>query len=122
MHVFQPRTDLTRALAFLAPFLGALMIALSRLADYRHDVYDVTGGSILGVLTAYFCYRRYYPSILSPNCDVPYDRGSLAMADGFRRLADDEEQLAYDNESITRDSHDHGYGRSPRPEMGRSRD
>lgn len=81
------------------------MIALSRLKDYRHDVYDITCGSILGILTAYFCYRRYYPSVWSSSCDVPYDRGSLAIDDGFARLADDEEQLGYDNQSVHRDSH-----------------
>lgn len=117
MHVFRPRTDLTRALAFLAPLLGALMIALSRLADYRHGVYDVTCGSLLGFFTAYFCYRRYYPSIWAPSCEIPYERGSLSTTDGFRRLANDEEQLSYDNSSIHRDSHDHINTRNPHPEM-----
>lgn len=122
MHVFRPRTDLTRALAFLAPLLGALMIALSRLEDYRHGVYDITCGSILGILTAYFCYRRYYPSIWSAHCDVPYDRGSLAVADGFTRLADDEEQLGYDTQSELQDSHDQDNARTTRFETGRPRE
>lgn len=66
------------------------MIAISRLADYRHDVYDVISGSILGLLAAYFSYRRYYPPMRSPGCDTPYDKAD-AMEE-FTRLADDEEQ------------------------------
>ncbi|KAL2217304.1 PAP2 domain protein [Thermoascus aurantiacus ATCC 26904] len=91
MHAFRPRVDLARFLLCLAPLLGASMIAISRWEDYRHDVYDVTSGSILGMLVAYFTYRRYYPSPWSIRCDVPYDKSD---ADGFSKLADDEEQQA----------------------------
>lgn len=90
MHVFRPRTDLCRFLLALVPFLGALMIAISRLDDYRHDVYDVTCGSLLGVLVAYFSYRRYYPALRSPACDSPYDRTEVGV-DGFSKLPTDEE-------------------------------
>lgn len=77
MHVFRPRTDLARVIIALTPLLGAALIAMSRMADYRHDVYDVTSGSILGMLMAYFSYRRYYPSLWRPRCDEPYpSRGS----------------------------------------------
>ena len=65
MHVFRPRMDLARVLLALAPLIGAAMIAISRLEDYRHDGYDVTTGSILGMLVAYFSYRRYYPGLKS---------------------------------------------------------
>lgn len=67
------------------------MIAISRLDDYRHDFYDVTCGSILGLLVAYFSYRRYYPALRSPTCDLPYDKTDKAP-DGFAKLPDDEEQ------------------------------
>ena len=89
--MFRPRTDLGRCLLALCPFLCALMIAISRLDDYRHDVYDVTCGSILGLLVAYFSYRRYYPALRSSTCDIPYDK-SDRTADGFAKLPDDEEQ------------------------------
>jgi diacylglycerol diphosphate phosphatase / phosphatidate phosphatase len=72
MHIFRPRTDLARVLIALAPLLGAALIAISRLEDYRHDVFDVTCGSSLGMLIAYFSYRRYYPSLRLARCDVPY--------------------------------------------------
>jgi diacylglycerol diphosphate phosphatase/phosphatidate phosphatase len=68
------------------------MIAISRCEDYRHDVWDVTFGSLLGVAIAHFSYRRYYPSLRSPRCEIPYDKSDVALADGFSKLADDEER------------------------------
>ncbi|KAI4158656.1 MAG: hypothetical protein LQ342_007235 [Letrouitia transgressa] len=59
MHVFRPRTDLARVLLSLAPLIGAALIAISRCEDYRHDVYDVTIGSILGMAIAYFSRAEY---------------------------------------------------------------
>lgn len=56
----------------MTPLLGAALIAISRCEDYRHDVYDVTVGSLLGISIAYFSYRRYYPPLRSSTCDVPY--------------------------------------------------
>lgn len=112
MHAFRPRVDLARFLLSLAPLLGALMIAISRWEDYRHDVYDVTSGSILGTLVAYFSYRRYYPSPCSIRCDVPYDKPDAATADGFSKLADDEERQAQGSD--WRDT-DEAYGLAETP-------
>ena len=67
------------------------MVAISRLDDYRHDFYDVTCGSILGLTVAYFSYRRYYPPLRAPICDIPYDK-SDKTTDGFAKLPNDEEQ------------------------------
>lgn len=93
MHVFRPRTDLARVLVALAPFLGAAMIAMSRLADYRHDVYDVSVGSVLGISIAYFSYRRYYPSLKTARCHEPFpSRAEVALAFGKGKARDDEEQ------------------------------
>ena len=75
LHVFRPPTDLTRVLLALLPLVGALLIAISRCEDYRHDgVFDVTVGSLLGVAVMHFTYRRYYPSLMAPRCDVPFPR------------------------------------------------
>ena len=94
MHVFRPRTDLARVLLALAPLVGAALIAISRLEDYRHDVYDVTTGSILGMLLAYFSYRRYYPTLNSPHCDTPFpSRAEWASRTGFGKLKDEEARV-----------------------------
>ncbi|CAG8953654.1 hypothetical protein HYFRA_00010113 [Hymenoscyphus fraxineus] len=91
MHVFRPRTDLGRALLAFTPLLCAAMIAISRCEDYRHDVYDVTCGSILGISVAYFSYRRYYPKLRSPKCHEPFPSREAMFNEGFGKIKDDEE-------------------------------
>lgn len=76
----------------LAPLIGAALIAISRCEDYRHDVYDVTIGSLLGMLVAYFSYRRYYPSLKMPYCDQPFS-SRADSANGFGKLKDEEESV-----------------------------
>ncbi|EXJ72581.1 uncharacterized protein A1O5_03727 [Cladophialophora psammophila CBS 110553] len=98
MHVFRPHADLARILIFLAPLAGAALVAMSRLADYRHDIYDVTCGSLLGMSVAYITYRRYFRPLRHPKCDVPYpNRADYALARAARaakaRPRDLEQQL-----------------------------
>lgn len=92
MHVFRREGDLARGLLALAPLLGAGMIAISRCEDYRHDVYDVTCGSILGMVIAYWSYRRFYPRLRNKHCAKPYaSRAADAAGDRFARVKGDEE-------------------------------
>ena len=91
-HVFRPRTDLARVLLALAPLLGAALIAISRCEDYRHDVYDVTTGSLLGLLVTYYTYRRYYPPLRSSKCATPYPNPGDST-NGFSKLKDEEERI-----------------------------
>ena len=94
MHVLRPRADLARVLLALAPLVGAVMIAISRLEDYRHDVFDVTVGSSLGMLIAYFSYRRYFPALKSSRCSEPYpSRMDTAKRSGAGKLRDEEARL-----------------------------
>lgn len=93
-HAIRPRASLSIALLCLAPLLGAALIAISRLEDYRHDVADVMTGSILGFLVAYFNWRRYYPSLLSKSCDEPHaapTSGRSSPNGGFQRGRDEED-------------------------------
>lgn len=76
----------------LAPLLGAALIAISRCEDYRHDVYDVTVGSVLGMAVAHYTYRRYYPALRSRECDMPFPNPA-DDARGFMKVKDDEEAL-----------------------------
>ncbi|KAF2273835.1 PAP2-domain-containing protein, partial [Westerdykella ornata] len=87
-HVFRPRTDLARVLLALAPLLVAALIAISRCEDYRHDVYDVTVGSLLGWTVAYATYRRYYPPLRSRRCDEPYP--GPGEEKGYGKVKDEE--------------------------------
>lgn len=92
--MYRPRADLARVLVALAPLLGAALIAISRCEDYRHDVYDVSVGSVLGMAVAHYTYRRYYPALRSRECDVPFPNpGEEADRKGFMKVKDDEEAL-----------------------------
>lgn len=95
LHVFRPLTggrDLCRALIFLIPLIGASMIAISRCEDYRHDVYDVCVGSTLGIIIAYWSYRRHWPKLSSHKCDEPHPRpGMEAQLSEWRPVRDEEE-------------------------------
>lgn len=93
------------------PLLGAAMIAISRCEDYRHDVYDVTTGSLLGILMALFSYRKYYPGLATLHCDRPYpSRSELASSITYGRLKDVEAQVSSAN-GLVRDGldEDHEY-------------
>ncbi|KAJ0110066.1 hypothetical protein J7T55_014869 [Diaporthe amygdali] len=93
------RGDLARALLCLAPLLGAAMIAISRCQDYRHDVYDVCTGALLGYVVAFWSYRRYWPQLTSWHCHEPYPGPSDGGAGLplYGRLRDEEEGIGGGN-------------------------
>lgn len=81
-----------RTLIAFSPFVGAFLIAASRLEDYRHDVFDVVVGSLLGLSVAYFTWRKYYPALSSQHCKDPFPAHEEESAVGtFGRLRDEEE-------------------------------
>lgn len=89
------RGDLARALLCLAPLLAAAMISISRCQDYRHDVYDVCTGALLGWVVAYWSYRRYWPRLSSWRSHEPYPGpGGGLGGRSYGRLRDDEEGRA----------------------------
>ena len=108
----------------LAPLIGAALIAISRLEDYRHDGYDVTTGSVLGMLVAYFSYRRYYPGLKSRQCDTPYpSRAEWASSSGYGTLRDEEARIDSSG-TYSVDDLEHGteHGTEHVPLRGTSRD
>lgn len=54
----------------LAPITGATLVCVSRTMDYRHHATDVIAGGIVGVLTAWWGYRQYFP--VSPALPMLY--------------------------------------------------
>lgn len=70
------------------------MVAISRLDDYRHDVWDVTCGGLLGMLVGWFSYRRYYPPLRSVFCDEPWNKTESSNMEEFARLNDEEQGLS----------------------------
>lgn len=86
LHMFDEQGYTAKVWVTLAPFLVAILVAISRTVDNRHHWQDVTVGAIVGMNIAYFAYRQYYPSLadklshdaykarLSPfNQDLPED-------------------------------------------------
>ncbi|KAK6349059.1 hypothetical protein TWF730_009819 [Orbilia blumenaviensis] len=70
--VFRPGADLIRACAAFSATILAGYIAMSRIEDYRHDYADITVGSWIGILCAYFSYQRYFHPLRSARCHEPY--------------------------------------------------
>ncbi|RPA96642.1 acid phosphatase/Vanadium-dependent haloperoxidase [Choiromyces venosus 120613-1] len=56
LKALRPGADMCRVIVAGLPALGALLIALSRTEDYRHDIYDVSTGSLVGGLVTYWSY------------------------------------------------------------------
>ncbi|KAH8556809.1 phosphatidic acid phosphatase type 2/haloperoxidase [Umbelopsis sp. PMI_123] len=55
------------------PILGAVLVGVSRITDYKHHTWDVVAGALLGTIFAYFAYRQYYPSLWSPHSGIPFE-------------------------------------------------
>lgn len=72
LHLFDSRGHVLKAWLTVIPLFGAALVAVSRTMDYRHHWQDVLAGSFLGILTAYFSYRLYYPSLSSEHAHLPY--------------------------------------------------
>lgn len=100
--------DLSRALLCMAPLLGALMIAISRCEDYRHDVYDVCVGSVLGMTVSYWSYRRHWPKLSSAKSDEPLPRLGSDEDQGWGRVRDEEDGFANGNGQENGNENGHG--------------
>ncbi|KAA8913313.1 PAP2 domain-containing protein [Sphaerosporella brunnea] len=82
---------LTKCVFAALPSVGATLITISRTQDYRHDVYDVCSGTLIGMLCTWFCYRRYFRPVASLLSAVPYKRDETEEdedEDGFEKLRD----------------------------------
>ncbi|KAI9264754.1 phosphatidic acid phosphatase type 2/haloperoxidase [Sporodiniella umbellata] len=72
MHIFDKMGHAYKSFVFCFPFVGASLVAMSRVHDYRHHWQDVFVGGLIGVASSYFSYRQYYPSLASLRCQIPY--------------------------------------------------
>ncbi|CUS13019.1 unnamed protein product [Tuber aestivum] len=70
-RALRPGSDMCRIVISALPSLGALLITLSRTEDYRHDIYDVSTGTLIGASVTYWSYRRYFPPLTSSSCNSP---------------------------------------------------
>lgn len=92
LRSLRPSTPLPFTLLPLVPLVGALLIAISRTEDYRHDVYDIMSGSFLGIFIALGAYRHYYPSLWAPRSHMPFPPPGLTDLKNFSKKPKDEEE------------------------------
>ncbi|ORX97041.1 acid phosphatase/Vanadium-dependent haloperoxidase [Basidiobolus meristosporus CBS 931.73] len=72
LHLFDERGHTYKSFVSIGPMVGAALIGVSRICDYRHHWQDVTVGALIGICCAYFSYRQYYPQLGSPECHKPF--------------------------------------------------
>ncbi|KAG0224596.1 hypothetical protein BGW42_004987 [Actinomortierella wolfii] len=72
LHIFDRRGYSLKPVIVLVPLLGAILVAISRIRDYKHTATQVTWGGIIGIICALFSYHQYYPLLTSRTSHVPY--------------------------------------------------
>ena len=79
--------SLWRVVLAAAPWVLALMVGLSRIADYWHHWEDVAAGAFIGGTTAYIMYRLRFPPIsegadhLQVAARAPHAKGRSSLGD-----------------------------------------
>ena len=72
LRIFDGQAHLTRVSMCIAPLTLSLIVAISRVMDYRHHWSDVVAGSLLGLGVAWIVYQLYFPPLTSVRADRPY--------------------------------------------------
>ncbi|KAG9320532.1 hypothetical protein KVV02_004916 [Mortierella alpina] len=72
MHVFDRRGYSLKSVILIIPILAAILVAITRVQNYRHSGVDVTWGAIIGIIFAIFAYLQYYPVLTAADCQVPF--------------------------------------------------
>lgn len=65
-HLFDGNYILWKLLIVIIPNILAMLVAITRLIDYRHHWQDVVVGSLLGIMFSFISYFYYFPSLNSP--------------------------------------------------------
>lgn len=95
LHVFGEigRGRTWRLILSIIPLFLAMLVAVSRTADYHHHYQDVIAGSMIGICLAYICYRQYYPALSSKLSHRTYaDISVRDLTDFSNRMAESTSQ------------------------------
>ncbi|KAI8871418.1 acid phosphatase/Vanadium-dependent haloperoxidase [Ramicandelaber brevisporus] len=71
LHIFDGKGYTIRGFIAVFPLIGAGLVGVSRTTDYRHHWQDVLVGALIGLASAYFSYRQFYPTLESKECHRP---------------------------------------------------
>jgi len=74
IHLMDRKSFIWKYLVVALPYLVAIMVALSRVFDYRHHWQDVTIGSLIGLFFGVVTYYYYFPSLTSIKSKLPFQR------------------------------------------------
>ncbi|KAI9785661.1 MAG: hypothetical protein M1835_003266 [Candelina submexicana] len=66
LHIRDTKGEVWKIVLILLPFIGACLVADTRIMDARHHPFDVICGSLLGLIGAYISYRQYFPPLSEP--------------------------------------------------------
>ncbi|KAG4094296.1 PAP2-domain-containing protein [Neocallimastix lanati (nom. inval.)] len=72
IHLLDRKCYLWKWFVTSIPIFFSVFVALSRISDKRHHPSDVVAGSLIGMVVSIMVYYFYFPSLKSPNCDMPY--------------------------------------------------
>ncbi|TIB88830.1 acid phosphatase/Vanadium-dependent haloperoxidase [Wallemia mellicola] len=84
MQIFDTKGHTIKSWICWTPWIGAVLIAVSRTMDYRHHATDVIAGAIIGSFFAYVCYRQYYPHLGEPLSHKPHNSRYIEANDAYR--------------------------------------
>ncbi|CCA69930.1 related to DPP1-diacylglycerol pyrophosphate phosphatase [Serendipita indica DSM 11827] len=111
LHLFDERGHTSKSWISVFPLFGATVVAITRTMDYRHHWQDVFVGMLIGLATAYFSYRQYYPSLEHPLSHRPF-------APRYAPITDAAESEHPTDSSSTVPPGDNGKGKGPDEEQG----
>ena len=73
MRVFSDRNQLWRMIPVVVPLMLALSIIITRVRDYYHNVSDVIGGSVIGIISTCLIYFCKFHTLTGPKSgDMKY--------------------------------------------------
>ncbi|TIA90672.1 hypothetical protein E3P99_01475 [Wallemia hederae] len=84
MQVFDTKGHTIKSWICWTPWIGAVLIAVSRTMDYRHHPTDVIAGAVIGTFFAYVCYRQYYPHLGQALSHKPHNSRFIEAKDAYR--------------------------------------
>uniref|UniRef100_A0A7S4PN67 Phosphatidic acid phosphatase type 2/haloperoxidase domain-containing protein n=1 Tax=Paramoeba aestuarina TaxID=180227 RepID=A0A7S4PN67_9EUKA len=90
MHILRPNGgELYKVVVAVFPLGIAWWISVSRTQDNHHNFSDIVGGMVMGFPFGLISYLLCYPTLTSPDCDVPKLRSDSDDSGGHHSLQEE---------------------------------